>query len=257
MAEPAISPDQTRREVAQVHDAPLEVTKLIDTVSLMQVISRAASDPNTDVEKMERLMSLYERLQDREAEKNYSEAMNAAQEEMRPVSQNAANPQTKSKYADYAALDKVLRPIYTKHGFSISFDTGEGAPENYVRVICKVRHRGGNRDSLHLDIPADGKGAKGGDVMTKTHAVMSAVTYGKRGLLKMVFNIAEGDDDGNGAGTSLITEDQAATIFQLLKSSGADREKFLSYIGAESVPDIMAKDFNRACAALRAKAKKK
>ena len=44
------------------------------------------------------------------------------------------------------------------------------------------------------------KGAKGGDVMTKTHAAGSALTYGQRYLLKMIFNIAIGsDDDGNAA----------------------------------------------------------
>jgi hypothetical protein len=52
-------------------------------------------------------------------------------------------------------------------------------------------------------MPADGKGAKGGDVMTKTHAIGAAVTYGKRYLLGMIFNIAVGgdvDDDGNSNG---------------------------------------------------------
>lgn len=44
-------------------------------------------------------------------------------------------------------------------------------------------------------MPADGKGAKGGDVMTKTHAAGSAMSYGQRYLLKMIFNLAVGDDD--------------------------------------------------------------
>ena len=46
-----------------------------------------------------------------------------------------------------------------------------------------------------------GKGAKGGDVMTKTHAFGSGTSYGMRYLLKMIFNVAIGeeDDDGNSA----------------------------------------------------------
>jgi hypothetical protein len=49
-------------------------------------------------------------------------------------------------------------------------------------------------------MPADGKGAKGGDVMTRTHAAGSAFSYGQRYLLKLIFNIATGeDDDGNAA----------------------------------------------------------
>jgi hypothetical protein len=50
-------------------------------------------------------------------------------------------------------------------------------------------------------MPADGKGARGNDVMTKTHATGSAVSYGMRYLLKMIFNVSSGeaDDDGNAA----------------------------------------------------------
>ena len=49
-------------------------------------------------------------------------------------------------------------------------------------------------------MPADGKGAKGGDVMTKTHATGAAVSYGMRYLLKMIFNVAVGEDDTDGNG---------------------------------------------------------
>jgi hypothetical protein len=47
-------------------------------------------------------------------------------------------------------------------------------------------------------MPADGKGAKGGDVMTKTHATGAAMSYGMRYLLKMIFNVAIGEDDKDG-----------------------------------------------------------
>jgi hypothetical protein len=50
-------------------------------------------------------------------------------------------------------------------------------------------------------MPIDTKGARGGDVMTRTHATGSAYTYGKRYLLIGMFNLAIGDDDdGNTAG---------------------------------------------------------
>jgi hypothetical protein len=68
-------------------------------------------------------------------------------------------------------------------------------------VICRVSHQNGHSRTYQIDMPADGKGAKGGDVMTKTHATGSAVSYGMRYLLKMIFNIAvsDKDDDGNAA----------------------------------------------------------
>jgi hypothetical protein len=166
------------------------------------IFERLARDPNASVEKIERLMALWERSEARKAEGAFNTAMSAAQALMRPVSADASNPQTRSRYASYGALDLKLRPIYTGAGFGLSFDTGEAPQLEYVRVLCYVTHSGGHARTYHVDMPADGKGAKGGDVMTKTHAVGSAMSYGMRYLLKMIFNVAVGedDDDGNRAG---------------------------------------------------------
>jgi hypothetical protein len=152
--------------------------------TLLAVIARAAKDPDTDVEKLERLMAMIERVEAKNAERAFNEAMNAAQSEMRPVSADADNPQTRSKYATFAKLDSALRPIYTKHGFSLSFDEGESPKPEHVRVLCYVAHSAGFTRVYHRDMPADGKGAKGGDVMTKTHAAGAAGSYGARYLLK-------------------------------------------------------------------------
>lgn len=167
---------------------------------IFQIIERAARDSNVDIDKMERLINMQERVQAKQSELEFDNAMAAAQAEMQPVRVDSYNPQTKSKYSSYAALDNAIRPIYAKHGFSLSFDTSDGAAPDHVRILCKVAHRGGHRERPRIDMPADGKGAKGGDVMTRTHAMGSAVSYGKRYLLGMIFNLATTkDDDGNAA----------------------------------------------------------
>lgn len=166
---------------------------------ILGLIERASRDPNVDIDKMERLISMHERVQAKSAQVEYDNAMSDAQEAMKPIRANLENPQTRSEYADYSALDRVVRPIYARHGFSLSFSTAEGAPENSVRIVCTVAHRSGHRERPHLDMPTDGKGARGNDVMTKTHATGAAITYGKRYLLGMIFNLAvTRDDDGNG-----------------------------------------------------------
>lgn len=167
--------------------------------SALSLFERLAVDPNASVEKIERLMALWERAEARKAEQAFNAAMTAAQAEMRPIAADAYNPQTKSKYASYAVLDAVLRPIYTKHGFGLSFNTGT-ASDLEVCVLCDVTHAGGHSKPYRLDMPADGKGAKGGDVMTLTHATGAALTYGMRYLLKMIFNVAIGEDDKDGNG---------------------------------------------------------
>lgn len=168
---------------------------------LLAVIERASRDPSIDVAKMEKLLELAERVHARQAEAEYDGAMNSAQGEMRPIATDSDNPQTRSRYASYGALDRAVRPIYSAHGFSLSFGTRLVAVDR-VTITCRVSHRAGHTERVEIDMPADGKGAKGGDVMTKTHATGSAVSYGMRYLLKMIFNLAIGeyDDDGNSAG---------------------------------------------------------
>jgi hypothetical protein len=170
----------------------------VSTDPTLAMIERLVTDPNADVDKLDRLMQMHERVTARSAEAAFNVAISEAQKEMRSVGADASNPQTHSRYASYEALDRALRPIYTKNGFGLSFDTGEGAPVDYVRVLCYVSHTAGHSRTYRADMPADGKGAKGGDVMTKTHAVGSAMSYGMRYLLKMIFNVAVGEDDDDG-----------------------------------------------------------
>lgn len=167
--------------------------------AIIAVIARAASDPSVDIDKMERLLQMQERIVARNAEAAFNESMRAAQAELRQVSTDASNPQTRSRYATYAALDAAARPVYTAHGFAISFDTGDAPRDDLVRVVAYVSHSAGHTRQYKADMPADGKGAKGGDVMTKTHAFGAGASYGMRYLLKMIFNIAVGeyDNDGN------------------------------------------------------------
>jgi hypothetical protein len=178
----------------------LPANAVTEQSAMVSMIERAARDPAINIDKLERLITLQENAQERVAEQAFNMAMSDAQGEMGPIAADSNNPQTKSRYASYFALDKALRPIYSKHGFALSFGTGDVPQESYIRVLCYTSHRGGYTRTYHVDMPADGKGAKGGDVMTKTHATGSAMTYGQRYLLKMIFNIAIGsDDDGNAA----------------------------------------------------------
>lgn len=220
--------------------------------AILSMIERAARDPAVDITKLSQLMEMRERIEARNAESAFDGALTAAQAAMGRVRTDSNNPQTKSRYASYGALDAAMRPIYTQHGFALSFNTENPAPE-VVRVTCRVSHRCGHSRTYQIDMPADGKGAKGGDVMTKTHAAGSAVTYGQRYLLKMIFNMAIGeDDDGNAAAKAKprITQEQADTLRDLLEASGKSRAAFLTWVNkaakAERIEDIPA-DLYESC----------
>lgn len=188
------------------------------------------------VDVVERLVAMAERQREDARRTAFNAAMATAQSEMLRVGADAMNPQTRSKYASYAALDRALRPIYTAHGFGLSFDTADGAADGMIRVTGTVSHRDGYQRTYHIDMPSDGKGAKGGDVMTKTHATGAAVTYGMRYLLKMAFNVAVGEDDNDGnLSPGRITPEQAGTLRRLIERTGTDLPAFLARGKVESL----------------------
>lgn len=190
-----ITKEKPKRESKQLALAnPVPATPM----SLMEMAVRNGAS----IEVIERLKALYDQERDKHEEAAFNSAMNRVQGSLVAIAPDLNNPQTHSKYASYAAIDRVLRPIYSKEGFSLSFNTEESKFPEHVRVVCFVSHSGGYTRRYQVDMPADGKGAKGGDVMTKTHATGSAMSYGKRYLANFVFNLAiGGDDDGNGAAT--------------------------------------------------------
>lgn len=238
------------------------VTKAAETApveynaGLMEVIARAASDPSVDIDKMERLIAMQERIQEREAERAFNIAMNAAQAEMRPIAANASNPQTRSRYATFDKLDRVLRPIYTAHGFSHSFDEGESPKPDHVRVLCYLSHIDGHTRTYHRDMPADGKGAKGGDVMTKTHAAGAAGSYGARYLLKGIWNVAVGeeDSDGNDQRPS-VPPAEYAKIVQLVEATNTNVKTMFKALGirAEKLTHMTKDEYDKAVDALNGK----
>src|SRR5262249_60274341 len=124
-----------------------------------------------------------------------------------------------------------------------------------------VDQRGGRVRTSTRDPPADGRGAKGGDPMSRPHATASALSYGMRYLLRLIFNIAvgEGDDDGNKAAAQqqsqqgTISAEQLAQLRKLIAEAKADAARFCRYMKVARLEDLPAARFHAAVAALEAK----
>lgn len=194
-----------------------------EAVSFIQMIERASRDPSVDIDKMERLMQMQERMIAKQAEADFNNSMVSCQRELGTIAADATNPQTRSKYATYAKLDKVLRPIYTKHGISISYGTADSPQPDHVRVVAYVSRAGYTR-MYQIDMPNDGKGAKGGDVMTKTHAQGAGMQYGMRYLLKGIFNVAVGDEDTDGNAPVGVSESEKEHLLAAIEMVSSKEE---------------------------------
>lgn len=171
-----------------------------ETTDVQQLL-QALTNGTINRESIDAVIALTERLQARKALAAYNVAMAGAHQELEPVRVDMANPQTRSKYMSLKAVNEAVVPVCGRHGLFVSFDTEDTDKPDTVRIVAKAKHVVGHEEHFHVDMPADGKGAKGGEVMTRTHAVGSALTYGQRRLLQLIFNLApDQDDDGNGAG---------------------------------------------------------
>jgi ERF superfamily len=204
----------------------------VSSPDAMQLIQAAISQ-GSSIDTVERLVKLQREMVDYAAMVDFNDAMQRAQQKMRRIGADAVNPQTKSKYASYGKLDSVLRPIYSAEGFALSFNTADSPTTDHIRILCEVS-RGGYSKTYQIDMPADGKGAKGGDVMTKTHATGSATSYGMRYLLKMIFNVAVGEDDndGNGAAKEMDLEefDRIKTMIENAPTLAALKDIYISAV---------------------------
>lgn len=243
-------PEQPATALAKREDAPPPAARNQAT-DIYSLIERLMFDTSIPIERGEQAFAFAQKVQAEDAKKAFTIAMRDAQAEMDPIRREAENKQTHSVYATFDALDRVTRPIYTKHGFVVSFDTADSPLTEHVRVLCIVMHIDGHERVYHVDMPCDGKGARGGDVMTKTHAVGSAFSYGKRYAFGNAFNIVTfKDDDGNAASrprqSRYITSAQVAELERIAKDLGADIGRFCKYGKVDRLEDIPADNFERA-----------
>lgn len=165
-----------------------------ETVSFLE---RAVRDPTIDVDKLAQLIALQERVERRQAEIRYSNAMNDLQREMPAVTRDKINPMLRARYVTYEAIDRVIRPYYTKHGFSVSFRTAMNGTR--VSVTCVVRGFG-HEETNTLESNPDLSGSRGQANKTEVQGIGSIVTYLKRYTMMAAFAIAlendDTDDDG-------------------------------------------------------------
>jgi len=222
----------------------------------LSIIERAV-ERGTDPEQLGKLLDLHERWEAKQAEKAYNVAMKACQEEMPVVVKNAQNQDNKSRYS---TLDNVLATVkdtITKHGFSLSFGSTDAATPNHVLVTCDVMHVGGHTKRYSLSCPYDTTGPKGGATKTAIQGMGSSVSYGRRYLVYMIFNVcvADEDDDGTGGGPmKRVSEQQAAILREWMeKLPQASQDACLDWLKVDTIESIPAADFQRAFAALQGK----
>jgi hypothetical protein len=197
-------------------ERPGELTQATE-VTILEIIARAAADPSVEVSKMGALLDLQERVMAKQAEIEFTRDFAAASAEMpRIVKRGVIDMGSKGKipFAKYEDLDRAIRPIEQKYGFTRSFRT-EAAQQPGVLMVAKLAHRSGHSETSTRWMPPDP-----GPGRNAMQALGSADSYAKRYLTIGLWNlITEGADD-DGVSTGCITQDQADDIRDLMTTCG-------------------------------------
>lgn len=234
--------------------------------TLLNVIAQAATDPGFDLDRLERLFTMQRQVLADEAKVAFEAAMAKAQAEMLPVLRRGMNTHTNSKYAKLEHIDTEIRPIYTRHGFSLTFNQGE-TKSGELEVICDVGHAAGHSKRYSLHGALDAAGSQGKANKTAIQAAGSTISYLRRYLTCMVFNVTLTNEDNDGNATSKahltrINAEQKGEILRLIKAlsdAGTETATFYDFIkdqmGAEVVDDLKVSDYPRVVTALKNKLK--
>ncbi|MCX2699361.1 ERF family protein [Ochrobactrum chromiisoli] len=225
---------------------------------MISMIERIAMDPTIPLDRLEKMLDMKERMEDRareqmredreyEAKSAYFAAMSACQTELPVVIKNQSNTHTRSKYADLAAIEEQAMPVIYGHGFGVSFQPDGYNDLGELLIKWEISHSGGYVRNGVGAIPVDGAGAKGGVNKTGTQAFGSTATYGRRYLLCMLFNISTGDDkDGNKLPeqSGPITAEQVVLLRELIEKSGAQIDLVCEKYKIDAIPDLPSNLFN-------------
>jgi hypothetical protein len=177
-------------------------------------IAQLALNPQIDEQKLRVLWDIQKdvlaekRKEQAEAARvAYYGALAKAQEKFPIVDRDATNTQTHSQYARFETIWEACCPIWTEHGFSVSFPSST-TPEGNIRMVARIRHSAGHTEDITApDAPPDGAGLRGTSNKTPIQANQSTVSYLKKGLLCSGFGIVTRHEDNDGNGGQRRQED--------------------------------------------------
>jgi hypothetical protein len=220
--------------------------------ALIHIIERAARDPSVDIDKLQRLVDMQERIVQRNAATAYAAALSAMQPDLPVIVERGKIDIGRGKPQSYALwedINETIKPVLAKHGFSLSFRTGQ--EDGKIIVTGILSHREGHSERTTMHLPTDTSGSK-----NAVQAVGSSTSYGKRYTAAALLNLTSRgeDDDGIAGGSSgKITQEQLTDLIALADDVGADKQAFCKYFNIASLADIHARDYPRAVAALNKK----
>lgn len=220
----------------------------ITPLSLIQdaLTAKVAPEVLKELVSLQQSMVRFEwEAQERQSKIDFDNALNTCQKRIGRIAPNVHRQDTRSWWADYAQLDRTIRPIYTDAGFSISYSEVQPISAGKVRIQGTLR-RAGIQAEFFSEITPSTTGPKGNVMATATDADAIAMARAKRYILLDIFNISVGIDKEEKAGVPVQVSEEAEVKLQewadalrqcddlaTLKNVFGDAWKFAKSIGPD------------------------
>lgn len=184
------------KAVAKVEPQALPAPVVSESLAVLQVVERAASNPSVDIDKLERLLAMHERIKQREAAAAYADALAKMQAELPVIAERGGikdrQGNVQSRYALWEDVVGEITPVLSRHGFGLSFRVTNDAQG--VTVTGVLSHALGHSEQTSLMLPIDTSGSK-----NAVQSVGSSTSYGKRYTAGCLLNLRTGETDTDGA----------------------------------------------------------
>ena len=248
-------------------ESPLFAPPSDSPSKILALIGRIALNPDADVEKLERMMAMYQRLKSKEAELAYNAAKGRILKKLariKIVKNRSVLPEIEKgrpekgtyeafRYAPLEEIDKHLRPLLAEEDMDLSY-SDEPQEGGGILIRGRLKHLpSGHYEDSFMPAPLDTSGGK-----SNVQAVGSTNSFLRRYVTCNIFNIVVVGDDDDGTGGT-VDEAQTKTILALIKKAKIG-PKFLKYMKAQSVAEagsleaavatIAARDYRKAISTL-------
>lgn len=162
---------------------------------LVLMFERLAKDPAVDVEKLERLIAMQERIMRHNAKAEFDGAFAEMQGELPEIGEKGqiiVEGRVRSTYATNEDIQRAIKPILQKHGFSLRFRNEW--TDGKLRIVGILSHRSGHSEQDEFIAGADTSGSK-----NAIQALGSTRAYGQRYTTLALLNIATRGEDDDGS----------------------------------------------------------
>ena len=194
------------------------ITKPLTPMDLMQQLIQRGDVANA-VDVAKELVALQSQMWQHElagrkvdAEVEFNASLAAASAEMKLIINDSDKTGPGGKrWSTYRALNNAAKPIWIKNGLGVSYDSEPSPVPDQMFMVAHVS-KGFYTRKYMIPMDISGKGPKGDGALSKPHAIGAGIEYGRRDLIRMIFDLITGEEE-------ILTNGELITAIGLIEKA--------------------------------------